>query len=382
VCLQAAKNGWQYLVAHPTIVPAGGFTNPPGVGTGAYGDGNDADERLWAAAELFETTGETAYNSYVITSYKSGTLFGTEMWWQDLRPLALLTYLRSKQPTASSSVKSSLSQALRSYCVSQVGRRNSSGYHTILLTSDYYWGSNSNALNVGILLIAGAEQFADSTFVHVAADQLHYVLGANALSRSFLTGIGENPPRQPHHRPSGSDGIADPVPGLLVGGPDRLREDPVLQALYSSSTPPALCYADSTPSYASNEVAVNWNAPLVFLAGYFGGEPAALGVHSDVRSEPEQYDLEQNYPNPFNGTTAIGIRLPAGRQGVRMSELSEVKLQVFDLLGRLQTTLVEGRRGPGTYRVQFDAGGLASGTYVYRLTAGEFAQSKKMVLIR
>ncbi len=89
-----------------------------------------------------------------------------------------------------------------------------------------------------------------------------------------------------------------------------------------------------------------------------------------------QFDLGQNYPNPFNPSTTIGYRVE-GR-----GERVWVTLKVYDIIGREVATLVNERKQPGSYAVRFDAGGLASGVYLYRLTAGSFAESKKMVVVR
>ena len=88
---------------------------------------------------------------------------------------------------------------------------------------------------------------------------------------------------------------------------------------------------------------------------------------------PSEFTLFQNYPNPFNPTTVISYQLPG---------VSNVKLVVYDLLGREVSVLVNERKNAGSYEVQFDASGLASGVYVFRLTAGSFVQSRKMVLVR
>src|SRR5262249_30437090 len=102
---------------------------------------------------------------------------------------------------------------------------------------------------------------------------LHYLLGRNPLSMSYVTGVGSNPPRHPHHRPSIADGLDQPWPGLLVGGPNRWRDDPTMRAKVPVSVPPAKAYIDDERSYAANEVAINWNAPLVFLlAGVAKGD--------------------------------------------------------------------------------------------------------------
>ncbi len=72
---------------------------------------------------------------------------------------------------------------------------------------------------------------------------------------------------RPHHRPSGSDGVDAPWPGLLVGGPNATRQDPAQWRLMPG-TPPQKMYIDAQMSFATNETCINWNAPLVFvLAG-------------------------------------------------------------------------------------------------------------------
>jgi hypothetical protein len=88
---------------------------------------------------------------------------------------------------------------------------------------------------------------------------------------------------------------------------------------------------------------------------------------------PAQSRLEQNYPNPFNPTTRIPFM-------VRESQI--VSLKVYDVLGREVATLVNESLTPGSYEVTFDAAGLASGVYIYRLRAGDFAQTRKLVVQR
>jgi hypothetical protein len=93
----------------------------------------------------------------------------------------------------------------------------------------------------------------------------------------------------------------------------------------------------------------------------------------DAGTLPEAYALEQNYPNPFNPSTTISYSLP---------HASNVSLKVFDILGQEVATLVNGDITAGKHEVQFDAKGLASGTYLYRLTSGDFTQVKKMMVVK
>jgi hypothetical protein len=93
---------------------------------------------------------------------------------------------------------------------------------------------------------------------------------------------------------------------------------------------------------------------------------------------PERYDLS-SYPNPFNPTTTIKYEIPAGATG---SRATEVKLAVYDLLGREVATLSQGPVEPGVHQVKFDGRELASGTYLCRLTAGSATITRKLLLIR
>jgi hypothetical protein len=86
-----------------------------------------------------------------------------------------------------------------------------------------------------------------------------------------------------------------------------------------------------------------------------------------------RFALEQNYPNPFNPSTTIRYEI---------KKRSQVKLAVYDLTGRQVAVIANGVRTPGIYEVNFTADNLASGVYIYRLTAGEFVQSHKMALVR
>ena len=377
-CLAAAAKGWQYLEGRPSIVPAGGFRNPSGTVTGEYGDGDDSDERLWAAAEMLATTGDAKYKTYYTSNYSRKGLLYRGMSWPDLTSMAHLTYLSAPFAGRDPSIVQNLKSSLQSFCQSYVIRRNSSGFLVSLVPGEFSWGSNSTALNNAILLIVGYELFGDTDYRDVALDQLHYVLGVNPNGTTYLTGVGTKRPMFPHHRPSGSDNIPEPVPGLLAGGPDQYRDDPVLSARYSSSTPPALCYADDQGSWASNEICINWNAPLVFVSGYFAYAPTATGIFERDPLQPSSIRLGQNYPNPFNGATVIPFEL--GRE-------DDVSIRVYDIQGREVAAVDLGRMSAGPHLVQWNATTgqgipLSSGVYFYQLRGREQSSTLKLVLTK
>ena len=95
---------------------------------------------------------------------------------------------------------------------------------------------------------------------------------------------------------------------------------------------------------------------------------------------PTEYKLEQNYPNPFNPTTKIRYSIPS--TPLSFGEGLGVRLIVYDILGNQVTTLVNEQKEPGYYEVEFDASSFASGVYIYRLSAGNYVSTKKMLLLK
>jgi len=260
--LAAAEGAWRWLSLHPSVV----FKNCCGVQTGEYGDANCADERLWAAAELFRTTGAAEYNAYFTANHASarpGLVGGGAPSWQDVGTLALLTYYFSAPPATDEAVRAEIRADTLAAADAIVARTAANPYHVSLRSTDYVWGSNGVAANYGVLLNLAYAIQPSPAYLDAAADNLHYLLGRNSFGLSWVTQTGRRPFHNPHHRPSGADANAEPWPGLLSGGPNRYGGDPVIDAM--PATPPARRYKDDQGSYASNEVAINWNAPLVFL---------------------------------------------------------------------------------------------------------------------
>ena len=381
-CLNAAKNAWNWLINQPSIVPPGGFHNPSGTQTGEYGDNNDSDERLWAAAELFESTGEQSYKDYYEFNYNLGGLINSTMNWQNVRTLAHITYLFSKQPNTDQNVKTQLLNSLISYANTLASRKNTNGFGVSINPGEYYWGSNSQVLNNGILLILAYTKTNDNKYLSAALEQINYILGSNAHNLSFVTGIGKKYPMKPHHRPSEADGILEPIPGFVVGGPNQFLNDPVLQQYFNQNTPPALCYIDHLQSWASNEVAINWNAPLVFLAGYFNGF-FITSVNEKETNQNINFQLDQNYPNPFNGQTKIRYTINSNSDNL----LFRIKLKIINLLGEEIFILYDGYQSAGTYEEVFDSSKLSSvylpnGIYFYQLNVNGVSITKKMVYLK
>jgi len=121
---------------------------------------------------------------------------------------------------------------------------------------------------------------------------------------------------------------------------------------------------------------------LTALVGGFGGNSQLISrsdadfevaTSSEIGESPYVFALDQNYPNPFNPSTRINYSL---------AETAEVQLVVYDILGRRVASLVNGIQTAGTYTVNFDMSRFASGTYIYRLEAGDYVSVRKMMLIK
>jgi endoglucanase len=261
--LDAARRAYTWAQANPNVA----FRNPTGVSTGEYGDSDCSDERLWAAAELYRTTGEKGYGDYFLANYAAllPTLDSPPAEsWSQLAPMALWTYALAKDGHTDAAAVTAIRKRTVAAAMAVVTRTHANPYHVSMKPTDYVWGSNGVAAGYGMYLMIANVFAPNQNFVDVARDNLHYLLGRNTFSLSWVTEVGQNPFQHPHHRPSGANPALPAWPGLMSGGPNAGRQDAVLVTL-PKDLPPAKVYADQLASYASNEIAINWQAALVFL---------------------------------------------------------------------------------------------------------------------
>jgi len=261
--LEAARKAFAWTEKYPNVT----FRNPPGVSTGEYGDDSCSDERLWAAAELWRTTGDAKYNEYFLKHYGEfrSTMDTPEPpSWNDVAAMGLWSYALGDRKGSDATAVAEIRQRTTKNAQAIVERTRKNPYRVSLSSREYIWGSNGVVANYGMELLVANTFAPNSSFVESALDNLHYLLGRNTFSLSWVTQLGANPYRHPHHRPSGADKNPEPWPGLLSGGPNAGRQDDVLRKL-PPGLPPAKVYADDQGSYASNEIAINWQASLVFL---------------------------------------------------------------------------------------------------------------------
>lgn len=262
-CLDAAVFAWEWLEENPTV---NRYTDPSFFTTGTYNDTNANDERYWAAAELYKTTGEEKYLEYITDSVIPKSGFG----WIDMGSYAHVAILTNPLIEEDSELYQKTKNAFITNAQDILNIWEEDGYKVAL--SYYVWGSNKDLADRAMMLIFADMLEPDSKYKEAVLDQVHYFLGRNANDISYVTGYGEKNAQNPHHRPSAV--LESAVPGMLVGGPNAeiMNEiwDPVSQ-MVDENTPPAKRYGDVTGSYATNEICIYWNSPLAYVLGYVYG---------------------------------------------------------------------------------------------------------------
>jgi endoglucanase len=243
------------------------------VGGGAYDDKTVTDEFYWAASELYATTGDTAYRADVTSSphYKAASLTRAGFYWGGTAPLGDITLALVPNGLPAADV-AAIKSAFATVADQHLNAMAQMGYATPYdnSTDGYVWGSNSTVLNnAQVLALAydftGTAKYRDGVF-----EALHYLLGRNPLSTSYVAGYGDQAVHNVHHRfwaHQNDATLPTAPPGALSGGPNSALQDPVTQRLLVGC-PQQKCWVDDIGAYSVNEVAVNWNSALAWVSGW------------------------------------------------------------------------------------------------------------------
>ncbi len=254
-CLDAAGRAYQFLQKHPEdAAPMQSDFETGGYDTPGYGD-----ERLWAAAEIWEATGdEAALDEFELIFRERDMRVNEQFDWGNVANLGLFTYLFSERDGKDEAIVQAITEGLLASADQLVENAEKHGYGRALGT-DYYWGINGVLARTSFNLAAAYRIDRKPEYLETIALGLGHLFGRNPYGRSYVTGVGADPVARPHHRPSSADAAARPWPGLLVGGPHGQTWDGM-----DSRVPAALTWADDPDDYRHNEVAINWNTALVY----------------------------------------------------------------------------------------------------------------------
>lgn len=257
--LKASENAWAWAKANPAIY----YRQPDDIKTGGYGDNNVSDEFAWAAAELYITTKNDDY----YRALNPTQVLNSVPAWADVKGLAWISLAQHRKHLTAIADQQLIASRIENLANSLLIKAQASAYGVVMQTEDFIWGSNSLAANQAMMLIQAYRLNGKRDYLDAAQAQLDYILGRNATDYSFVTGFGTKPSVHPHHRISEADGVAAPVPGMLVGGPQAGQQDLKNCSTGYPSKIPAKSYLDNVCSYASNEIAINWSSPLVYVSG-------------------------------------------------------------------------------------------------------------------
>lgn len=253
-CLVVAKKAYEWAQKNPNIY----FKQPKDISTGEYGDVRLADEFAWASVEMFQATNDDSYLEkeldkvfiYNVPSWpKTGTL--------GVYDILLNPQMESKKINRLAIYKGFMLEA-----DSLLNRYEKAAYRVSL--SRFEWGSNGHALNEAMVLLTAYKITDQKKYLDASEAILHYVNGLNPLNICYVTGFGSKSPMHIHDRRSDSDGIPDPIPGYIVGGPNDNSGEDCGKNAYKYKEP-AIRYLDKECSYSTNEIAINWSAPFTFV---------------------------------------------------------------------------------------------------------------------
>jgi len=265
-CLKAAQQAWGWARQNPHVLYNQNLLNEkyaPKITTGTYGDFNVSDEFIWAAAELFTTTGNKTYID-TVNILPDGKMPLPN--WGQVRLLGYYTlsrYTKALSKVIPAQV-ADINKRLIAFADQMVAGANENAYQTVMDKSvaNFNWGSNANAGNQGVALLQAYLLTSNRKYLDYAVANLDYILGRNGTGYCYVTGFGSKPSMHPHHRPSVADSVVDPVPGLVVGGANPGMQD----SIPTASKVPDEAYVDDDRAYSVNEIAINWNAPVAYLA--------------------------------------------------------------------------------------------------------------------
>lgn len=270
---EAAERAYAWAVKYPTVYYDQDGNNKkfsPAIQTGGYGDNHTEDEFFWAATELYLTTSETSYLEQAKQFVPDEFCIPS---WGNVAGLGIFQWINQEllgTPDAGKLPMKEIKESLKKKCDEDIQELATSSFHSIFGNSaqDFHWGSNAEScLGRGIAQMYEYALTKDSKYRQAALSTLDYFFGRNATGYCYLTGFGTQRVMNIHHRISAADNIKEPVPGLVAGGANKGQEDAEFVPAYTSKIPDE-SYQDHVGSYASNEIAINWNAYLVSLLGW------------------------------------------------------------------------------------------------------------------
>ena len=278
--LAAATTAYAAAKATPALyAPAPDAALDPNPGSGPYNDSNVTDEFYWAAAELFITTGSKTYRTDVTASpWHTADVFGPGGFgWADTAALGRLDLATVPNRLGDKSrIRRSVVAGGRAYLAAQATQPFGQAYAPA--GGNYTWGSNSAILNNMQVMGTAFDISGDKRLRDGVLRSMDYLLGRNALNLSYVTGYGDVFSKNQHSRMYANQidpTLPNPPAGTVAGGPNSTAAstgDPVATPLFKNGCAAQFCYIDDIGSWSTNEITINWNAPLSWVASFLADQ--------------------------------------------------------------------------------------------------------------
>lgn len=296
--LAAARATWDAALETPDLYAPVADGNDGG---GPYDDSDVTDEFYWAAAELFLTTGEQEFEDFLLASpIHEDDSFTEGFFWGDVAALAKMDLATVPNRFADRDEVTAQVVAGADYIA---GVQAEQEFGIALPDDGFVWGSNSAVLNYQVVLGTAFDLTGDQRYADAVVESMDYLLGRNALNWSYITGYGEVASTNQHSRWFSQQLNAElppPPPGSVAGGPNADVDtwDPTIAGLYpQKDCAPQWCYVDHIQSWATNEITVNWNSALSWVASWMAdhGQGAVIVEPCEV-----SYTVHGSWPQGYN----------------------------------------------------------------------------------
>lgn len=287
--IEAAKKAQEYLDCHEDEF----YKNPPEITTGGYGDGNVIDERYFALCSLYAATEDKECLKKALEIRQKGlnrnkeladskdpnlppwmkTVFFESFGWGSVAGYGTEILIKNKQKLLKSGLSgfdmNEVEKSLEKSIVDAADRslKTSESVSFGVGAERFNWGSNGHLSDVAHILLLAHDITGEERYFNAAKAQFDYILGCNPLNLCYITGFGSKSPVKPHHRPTGA--LKAVMPGMLAGGAaEGLFDQDAKKYLVGKA--PLYCYLDMVGSYSTNEVAIYWNSPFVYITAKLG----------------------------------------------------------------------------------------------------------------
>ncbi len=252
-CLNAAKSAWTYLEQNPNNIKSP---------NGPYNTDSDISSRLLAAATMYRATGEAKYNNYFVANYSKSkdTYENATGDWVGNWNFAFFSYMKANN--RNSDAETWFKTEFNIWLNNKIERYKNSAWGNALVNGNYYWGSNNQIMGMCMEALLGSKLLGtnNDTINNMSFSSLNWILGANPMRKSFVSGYGEDCIKTVFAT-FNSDGKSGIAKGFMPLGPNRYQG-------VGLSNFPTKCYLDSADEWTTNEHAVGSNSTLVFMTAF------------------------------------------------------------------------------------------------------------------